>query len=167
MIVVLMGVSGVGKTTVGKALSKALRCRFIDADTHHSAASIAKMRSGVALEERDRAPWLARLRQEIEALLATETTAVLACSALRDAHRRALAKRGEPVRFVYLRASFNLVSERLSQRASIGPRHFMHPALLRSQLDTLEAPADALAVDASLPVHRILAAIRSGLKLGA
>lgn len=161
-MVVVMGVSGVGKTTVGKALATAIGARFLDADTLHAESSVARMRSGVALSEADRAPWLARLRREIEAHLvspARQDGLIVACSALRAAHRRALTRGGEPLRFVFLRASFNLVSERLAHRTG----HFMNPALLRSQLDTLEEPDDALTIDAALPLHREVQAIRSGL----
>jgi gluconokinase len=159
-VVVLMGVSGVGKTTVGQALSKALKARFLEGDTLHARQSISKMRSGIALDDVDRGSWLARLRREIEAHLFSGERLIVACSALKAAHRRTLAHEGDDVRFVFLRGSFNLVSERLTRR----PRHFMNPALLRSQLDLLEQPTDALVIDASLPLHLELQAIRAGLR---
>ena len=164
-VIVVMGVSGVGKTTIGRALASVEKLRFLDGDGYHSATSLAKMRSGVPLDEADRAPWLARLRQIIETALEGDQSGpglVIACSALRSAHRRMLAREREAVRFVFLRGTFNLVSARLAQRQR-REAHFMHPGLLRSQLDTLEEPpeGDALVVDAALPVHLIVQAIRA------
>jgi len=161
MIILLMGVSGVGKTTVGTALAQQLRWPFVDADSLHSAANVAKMRAGIALDDADRAPWLQSLHQAIEGWIAARESVVLACSALKEAYRRQLVV-GPEVKLVFLRAEFSVVSEHLAHRRG----HYMNPALLESQFDTLEVPSDALTVDASRSVPEIVAAICSALGLG-
>ncbi len=162
MIILLMGVSGVGKTAVGEALAQQLRWRFADADDFHSPANVAKMRAGIALDDTDRAPWLQALHDAIERWIVARESVVLACSALKEAYRRQLVV-GPEVKLVFLRAEFSVVSEHLAQRQG----HFMNPALLQSQFDTLEAPTDAIAVDASGPIPEIVADICSALGLGA
>jgi len=155
-----MGVSGCGKTTVGRALAARLGCAFLDADDFHPPENVAKMRGGTPLTDADRAGWLDRLRAEIEAHLAAGTSAVLACSALRAAYRARLRRAGEPVHVAYLRGDFDTIAARLASRAG----HYMPVTLLRSQFDTLEEPgAGAIEVPVELSpeqaVARIMAAV--------
>ena len=135
MIVIVFGVSGAGKTTVGKLLARELGWRFIEADDFHPAANVEKMRSGHPLTDEDRSPWLDRLREQIKRSVAAGENAVLACSALKRAYRDRL-RVGEEVKFVYLRGDFALVEKQLRSRR----RHFMDPDLLQSQFDDLEEP---------------------------
>lgn len=156
MILILMGVSGAGKSSVGGALAEELHWRFTDADEFHSAANVAKMHSGVPLTDEDRAPWLQSLRNAIERYLASGENVVLACSALKAAYRKVLLVDPQ-VKLVYLRGSFDLIAKRLASRQG----HYMNPHLLRSQFDALEEPADGLIVDASFPVAEIVKQIRT------
>ena len=160
-IVVLMGVTGAGKTTVGQQLAAALGWTFVEGDAFHPPANIAKMHRGEPLDDADRAPWLGAIRQRIDELVAAAQSAVIACSALKRAYREVLARDRPEVTFVYLKASAALIAERLRHRAG----HFMPPALLQSQLDTLEEPADGITVDAGPPPAKIVAAIRRRLSL--
>jgi gluconokinase len=160
MIIVLMGVTGAGKTTVGKALAGDLHWRVADADDYHSAANIAKMHAGIPLTDEDRAPWLQALHGAIVSWLAAGENVVLACSALKAAYRDQLLVSPE-VRLVYLRGDPSLFAARIASRHD----HFMNPHLLRSQFETLEEPKDALTVDAGLSVTQIVSEIRRGLQL--
>ena len=134
MIVIIFGVSGSGKTTIGKLLARELGLRFIEADDFHPTANVAKMGSGRPLTDEDRWPWLERLREQIKRSVAADENA-LACSALRRADRDRL-RVGEEVKFVYLRGDFALVEKQLHSRR----RHFMDSDLLQSQFDDLEEP---------------------------
>ena len=167
-VVVVMGVAGAGKTTVGRALADALGWRFHDADDFHAPESVARMRAGLPLDDARRAPWLAELRALIAATLRAGESAVLACSALRHAYRDALVPRdvlgtsGGTVRFVHLRVSPAVLETRLGTRTG----HFAPPALLASQLATLEEPdaaEPALALDGERPVPELVATIRAHL----
>ena len=160
-IVVLMGVTGAGKTTVGQQLAAALGWTLVEGDAFHPPANIAKMHRGEPLDDADRAPWLRATRQRIDELVASAQSAVIACSALKRAYREVLARDRPEVTFVYLKASAALIAERLRHRAG----HFMPPALLQSQLDTLEEPADGITVDAGPRPTTIVAAIRRRLSL--
>ncbi len=151
MIIVLIGVTGVGKTTVGRALADELHWSFADADDYHSPENIAKMRAGIPLDDADRAPWLQALRDGVNSWMARGENVVLACSALKAAYRELLAVSPD-VRIVYLRGSYDLLSERLLSRGG----HYMNPTLLRSQFDTLEEPHDVLTVDVNQPVSSIV-----------
>jgi gluconokinase len=155
MVVILMGVTGVGKTTVGQALAAGLHWRFADADDYHSMANIAKMHAGEPLSEQDRAPWLAALHRAISDWLAAGDHVVLACSALKEAYRRQLLI-GSEVKLVYLSASYDLIAARVAARRG----HYMNPSLLRSQFETLELPLGVMTVDAGLPVAQIVSAVR-------
>ena len=160
--IIVMGVAGSGKTTVGTALAAALGSRFVDADDLHAPESIAKMARNEALDDADRGPWLDRLRAIIGGALAGEGRLVLACSALKASYRARLAggDAGERVRFVYLAGTPELFRARLAGRAG----HFMKPAMLDSQFAALEPPADAITVDAARPVAQIVAQIVSDVR---
>ena len=135
MIVIVFGVSGAGKTTIGKLLAQEFGWRFYEADDFHSPANIEKMHSGVPLTDQDRWPWLESLRQLIKHCLEAGKNAVLACSALKRAYRERL-RRSDDVKFVFLRGDCALIEKQLRQRRG----HFMNPALLRSQFADLEEP---------------------------
>jgi gluconokinase len=135
VIVILFGVSGTGKTTVGKLLARKRGWRFLEADDFHPAANVEKMRSGHPLTDEDRWPWLERLRREIERSLTAGENAVLACSALKRAYRDRLRVSDE-VKFVLLRGDYALVEKQLRSRHG----HFMNAGLLQSQFDDLEEP---------------------------
>ena len=146
MIIIICGVSGAGKTTVGKLLAGELGWRFIEADDFHPAANIQKLRIGHPLTDEDRWPWLDCLRKQIEQLLAAGENAVLACSALKRAYRDRLRVSGE-VKFVFLRGDYALVEKQLRGRRG----HFMNPDLLRSQFDDVQEPrADERALTVGL-----------------
>lgn len=153
-----MGVSGAGKTTVGRLLADTLAGTFYDADDFHPPANIAKMRGGQPLDDTDRAAWLDALRTLIIEQQDRRTWAVLACSALKESYRRQLAI-SESVCWVYLKGEAALLQARLAQRTD----HFMPPSLLTSQLATLEEPTAALVLDiADTPamlVEKIIAAL--------
>jgi len=145
MIAIVMGVSGSGKSTVGKLLAERLGWDFVDADDYHPASSIEKMRRGIPLDDSDRAPWLAKLAQELEMWLSQRNNVVLACSALKSKYRDSLLRGSVEVRFIYLKGNFELFEGRLSKRKG----HFMSKELLMSQFDSLEEPDDAIEADAS------------------
>ena len=159
-IVIVTGVSGSGKTTVGRALAARLGWRFCDADDLHSAANVERIQRNVPLGDDDRAPWLNRVRDVIEQARAQRAGTVIACSALKERYRRALADGIEGIRFIFLTGDPELLRTRLEHREG----HFAGPGLLDSQLDELEPPRDALTLDVSQPVEalveRILADIR-------
>jgi gluconokinase len=158
MVVILMGVTGAGKTTIGHTLAEQLHWTFADADDFHTAANIAKMRAGISLTDRDRIPWLASLKQAIAGWLAAKENVVLACSALRSAYRQVLVRSPE-VKLVYLRVSRELVAERLAVRQN----DYMNPQLIASQFATLEEPAGAVTIDAALPTPQAVSNIRQAL----
>jgi gluconokinase len=158
VIVVVMGVTGVGKTTIGRLVAQDLGWGFLDADDYHPPANVAKMRSGVPLTDADREPWLAALRAEIDARLARSESAVLACSALKRSYRDRLHA-SEAVRFVHLRGDATLIRERLLARSG----HYMDPGLLASQFAALEAPQGALVIDVAAPPMEIASRIEAAL----
>lgn len=155
MILLLMGVAGAGKTAIGRALAGQLHWRFADADSYHSPANVAKMRTGIPLTDEDRGPWLQSLRSAIVGWLAAGENVVLACSALKVSYRDILVV-GSEVKLVYLRASEELVRARLAERRG----HYMNPLLVKSQFETLAEPQDAFTVDAGLPSGEIVRMIR-------
>ena len=143
MLVVIGGVSGAGKTTIGELLAERLAVPFHDADEFHSRSSVEKMASGIALDDDDRQPWLETLAAKL-ADWQQEGGVVLACSALKESYRATLKSRcSEPLQWVFLTGSEKLLAERLGLRKG----HYFDPTLLRSQLDTLEIPDYGLAID--------------------
>ena len=151
MIVLVMGVAGVGKTTIGEALASALGARFIDADDYHPPQNVAKMQAGIPLEDADRLPWLSKLNS----VLRGESNAVLACSALKESYRRRLSDGVRDFRIVYLHGTPELIRERMKTRQ----HRYMPAALLDSQLATLEPPEDAIKIDVAAPLEISVAAI--------
>ena len=161
MVIVLMGVSGAGKTTIGAMLAAALKWRFYEGDALHSAANRAKMSRGIALTDADRLPWLRRIRRLIERNLADRVDAVVACSALKQSYRELIAPDVKRVQFVYLKGSPTRIAAHLKQRKG----HFMPGSLLQSQFEALEEPRDAITIDVSGTLAQIVAAIRNRLAL--
>ncbi len=147
-VIILMGVSGCGKTTVGQALAERLGVSFYDADDYHPAENVAKMSQGFPLNDDDRYPWLARLHELITEHLAAGQTMVLGCSALKQKYRDQLRGEHKNVHFVYLKGSFDLIWQRMQAREG----HYMKAGMLQSQFDTLETPsmAEALVVSIEL-----------------
>lgn len=150
--IIVMGVSGSGKTSVGQALAEHLKWDFYDADDFHPPENVAKMANGLPLDDADRAPWLAALHQLISESLRLDRPGVLACSALKERYRRQLLNGNEDVQLVYLKGSYDLIWSRMKTRTD----HFMKPHMLQSQFATLEEPHNALTVDISLSVEEIL-----------
>jgi carbohydrate kinase (thermoresistant glucokinase family) len=150
-----MGVSGSGKTTVGRLLANDIGWKHFDADDFHPAANIERMKRGLPLNDADREPWLLRLRGVITSCLERNDRAVLSCSALKESYRSVLTI-DERVQLVYLQGSSDLIKQRLSNRSD----HYMNPVLLDSQFDTLEEPANSLRIDISAPPGKIVAVIR-------
>jgi gluconokinase len=156
VIIIVMGPSGAGKTTVGSRLAARLRWRFIEADDLHPPENIEKMRNGIALTHIDRMPWLSAVRSRMQEVAQAGESAVVACSALTHEYRAILGAGRDDVRFVFLRASADVLATRLATRSG----HFAGPALLPSQLATLEEPGDAaLTLDATGAPDDLIAAI--------
>ncbi|MGI8619253.1 MAG: gluconokinase [Gemmatimonadaceae bacterium] len=159
MVIVLFGVSGAGKTTVGTQLARELAWEFLDGDDYHPPENRKKMREGVALTDQDRWPWLAVIRDSIGRALAAKRSAVVACSSLSRAHRDYLRQPG--VTFVYLRGAPEVIRPRLERRKE----HFFEPGLLASQFEALEEPDDGVVVDIDQPVEGIVAEVLARLHL--
>jgi len=159
MIVVVMGVSGAGKTTLRAALAARLGCEFLDGDDWHPPANVAKMVAGTPLADEDRWPWLERLNAELRALEARGADAVLACSALKEAYRQVLVRGLADWRIVFLDGGYDLIRARLE-----GRRHrYMPASLLASQFAVLEPPASAVRVDVAQAPERCVEAALRGL----
>jgi gluconokinase len=162
VIIVVMGVSGSGKSTVGKLLAQELRWTFVEGDDFHPRANIEKMHRGIPLDDKDRWPWLNAIHLRLEAAVKNGENVVLACSALMHSYQHYLAQfTPESIRNVYLAGSESLIRERLARRTG----HFMNPALLHSQFETLEPPEGAIQVDIGGSPESIVSAIRTQLGL--
>jgi carbohydrate kinase (thermoresistant glucokinase family) len=160
VVVLLMGVAGSGKTTVGLKLADDLGWSFRDADDFHPPANVAKMSAGQPLDDADRATWLAAIRAHIATTLARGESGVVTCSALKEAYRAAAIPDPKRVRLVHLAGDFDLIIQRMKQR-----EHFMKPEMLHSQFATLETPKDALTVDITKTPDELAAEIRRSLGL--
>ncbi len=158
LAVVVMGVSGCGKTAVGSRLAQRLGARFIDADDLHPPANVEKMRAGVPLDDTDRAPWLALLNARLREAVAAGEPVVLACSALKQRYRDSLGAGLPALRFVHLAGSRDLIAARLAARQ----HRYMPASLLDSQFAALEPPGDAIVIDVAMPVEdAVEAAVRA------
>ncbi len=160
MIIIVMGVAGSGKTTIGSLLALDLGWDFFDGDDFHSEANRAKMARGIPLTDEDRSMWLNALRDLISENVRNDRSIVLACSALKKSYRELLGV-NERVRFVHLQGSYEQIESRLRKRKG----HFMPANMLTSQFETLEEPRDALSVDISKTPQELVAIIRKGLNL--
>jgi carbohydrate kinase (thermoresistant glucokinase family) len=163
LAVVVMGVSGCGKSTVGQALAPHLRATFLDADDFHPPANVERMRAGIALTDAEREPWLAALAARLAQAQTADEPIVLACSALKRSYRDALRRGAPALHLVHLTGSTSLLAKRIGARAD----HYMPPTLLPSQLATLETPgADErpITLDVALPTDRLVAALLERLK---
>ena len=152
MIVVVMGVSGCGKSTVGQKIAERLGCAFRDGDEFHSDANRAKMHAGIPLNDDDRKPWLESIRTYMDETMSGGGSLVVACSALKQRYRDVLRGKTGNTEFVYLKGDFDLLQGRLAARKD----HFFNPNLLRSQFDALEEPTAAIVVDIALPTESIV-----------
>jgi gluconokinase len=161
VILIVMGVVGVGKTTIGSLLAQKLGWQFADADDFHPAANVERIHNGIALNDADRAPWLAALRNAILRWNANRQNAVLACSALKRKYRDEL--RADGVQFVYLEGDYELIEQRLRVRRG----HFASDSILKSQFDDLEEPADAITIEVGRTPDAIVSEIIKKLKLSA
>ena len=159
MVIVLMGVAGSGKTTVGLALAAQLGWTFRDADEFHPPGNVDKMSHGIPLTDRDREPWLAAIRAYIDETLARGDRAVITCSALKEHYRQILVPDPTQVKLVHLVGDVALIAERMRAREG----HFMKAEMLASQFADLEPPRDALTVDIAQPPEVIVAQIRKTL----
>jgi gluconokinase len=159
VIALIMGVSGSGKTKVGKALARELQWRFIDADDLHPETNVAKMARGVPLTDDDRWPWLDRIVAEMRRATAAGEHAVVACSALKQAYRDRLATGGD-VRVVYLKGDAATIAPWIAHRSG----HFMPASLLPSQFAALEEPTSAIVIDIREPLEAKVATITRALR---
>jgi len=160
VVVVVMGVTGSGKTTVGNLLAQQLVWEFADADSFHSPANVEKLTHGIPLDDADRAPWLKSLREVIEKWIRERRNMVLACSALKNSYREELSA-GSDVKFVYLKGSYDLIYRRLRLRHG----HFASEKILAGQFADLQEPGDAFTVDIDQTPEQIVAEIRRSLEL--
>ena len=157
---IVMGVSGSGKTSVGKSLAKHLGWDFYDADDFHLPENVAKMAKGIPLTDSNRAPWLAALHELISSNLAQNRPGVLACSALKESYRQKLLEGNDGVQLIYLKGSYDLIWSRISTRKG----HYMKAHMLQSQFQTLEKPSNALIVDITPSVDEILEVILQNME---
>ncbi|CFR31036.1 gluconokinase [Yersinia frederiksenii] len=154
--IIVMGVSGSGKTTVGEAVARQIHAKFIDGDDLHPRANIQKMGSGHPLNDEDREPWLERLSDAAYSLHHKNETGIIVCSALKRRYRDRLRKGNQGMVFLYLKGSFDVIMERLKARSG----HFMPTDLLKSQFDTLEEPnsdePDVICVDIDADIDEVV-----------
>ena len=161
MLIIITGVSGVGKTTIGKLLSENMGWTFYEGDDYHTDVNLAKMRNGTPLTDDDRWPWLNALRTKISEIMLHEKDAVLSCSALKESYRMRLGSGLKDIVFVYLRGDYQLVRNRISARVG----HFMSADLLVSQYSDLEEPQNGIIVDAALEPMEIINYLKRALSL--
>jgi gluconokinase len=159
MIIIVMGVSGSGKTTIGSLLAGDLGWRYYDADDFHSESNRDKMARGIPLTDQDRAEWLLALRNLLIQNSISNRSIVLACSALKEIYRQSLRIEGALVHFVYLKGTYAEIESRMRKRKG----HYMSAEMLASQFEILEEPKGALVVEVAQPPDEIIAAIRDGL----
>jgi gluconokinase len=160
MIIVMTGVTGSGKSTIGRLLAAQLQWKFYEGDDFHPSVNIEKLKRGAPLDDEDRLPWLTAIRDTIRAAIDRGENAVIACSALKESYRRMLRINAEVV-LIHLQANPELIDERLKHRTG----HFMNPSLIQSQFETLEQPEAALQIDAGLSPGEIVRLIRDRLWL--
>ncbi len=156
MLVIVMGVSGSGKSTIGNSLADLLNWPFFDADDFHPQSNKDKMAAGIPLTDEDRYPWL----QLIVDRLSTESNSILACSALKSTYRVILNEASENVKWVYLNGDYETIKQRMEKR----PDHFMKSDLLRSQFETLEVPSDAIEIDITSSIGEIVVKIINNIR---
>ena len=161
MIIILIGVSGAGKTTVGRLLAQDLGWPFYEGDDFHPQSNVAKMAQGVALTDEDRWPWLDRIRELIGTLVDSHENAVIACSALKHTYRKHLLEGYQGMVLVYLKGNYSLIRSRLAQRQN----HFMKADLLDSQFRTLEEPEGAITIEVVPDPQEIVDAVKQALVL--
>jgi gluconokinase len=160
MIIVVMGVAGSGKTTVGTMLADAMKCPFLEGDALHSPGNVDKMSHGIPLTDADRAPWLSAIHARIVDASERGQDLVVGCSALKEQYRNVLAE-GVPITWVYLKGSLELIRSRVKNR----PSHFMKADMLASQFAALEEPSDAVVADVSTPPRTIVQQIMTQLHI--
>jgi gluconokinase len=158
---IIMGVSGSGKTTIGLALENALGWAFFDGDDFHPPENLKKMTSGIPLNDHDRAPWLERLQHLISDQLQDGNSILIACSALKRHYRQVLKGGRSDVIFIYLKGDYQIIKARMQARS----RHYMKPGMLRSQFETLEEPINAMVINIDQPISQIVNKIIENLKL--
>ena len=163
MVVIIFGVSGAGKTTIGQLLAQELGWRFYEADDFHPRVNIKKMREGVPLTDEERWPWLESLHELVNRCIAAGEDAVLACSALKKAYRRYLRVNAD-VKLVFLRGNYELIANQLRHRRG----HFMNPALLQSQFADLEEPQPgeaSIVIELGRSPRKLVQEIKSKLRI--
>ena len=162
LIIILMGVSGSGKTTVGTRLAAELGWTFYEGDDFHPPANVAKMATSMALTDEDRQPWLARLSNLIDSCLQQGRSAVITCSALKESYREQLRRENQRVQFVYLKGEYDTIFHRMASRRD----HYMKPGMLRSQYDALEPPTgdEAIIIGVENDVKTIVEKIREAVR---
>jgi len=159
----MMGVSGSGKSTVGRLLARRLGWSYYEGDEYHGAANIEKMAKGIALTDEDRLPWLASIKALIDGCRGSASDAVVACSALRRDYRRYLAADLEDVRFVYLKGPVQVIRQRMKTRED----HYMKAVMLESQFASLEEPDDAIVADIAQSPEDIVARLAVEVRVAA
>jgi gluconokinase len=152
VVLIVMGVSGSGKSTIGKELADKLYYEFIEGDYYHPKCNIEKMKKGIVLTDSDRLIWLNRLRAKIIVSHINEINIVLTCSALKDTYRKILRMNTHNIKFIYLKGSYDLIKKRLELRKN----HFFNMDLLQNQMDTMEEPMDAVYIGIDNGVDKII-----------